>query len=262
MRKLLRCLLGLVACGVLIYAGWNLTDYLRESHESTSLNKSLVEEAVVVKETTPRTHTSETTPATESAEETLPAETAPIAVDFDYLRRTNADVVGWLYSAETPINFPVVQGKNNDYYLYRMLDGNWNSSGTAFLDYRNAGDFSDDNTILYAHNMKNKEKFGTLTNYKEQSYYDEHPVMWLLTPDGDYKLELVAGYVTGATAKIYSFDLDREEVFSQVRKAVDRSTFQSGVVLSEEDRFLTMSTCSYEYDDARYVLIARLLPLA
>ena len=263
MRKLFRFLLGLTACGVLAFATYNLVAYVQESNQSTNLNENLIEEAVAVKDPAPQSSDVDF-PAEQESEantEQLPMETAPIEVDFEVLWETNEDVVGWIYCEDTPINFPIVQAEDNDYYLSRLIDGTWNSSGTLFADYRNAADFSDSNTIIYGHNMKNKGMFGTLSNYKEQSYYDDHPLMWLLTPDGNYKVELIAGYVTSSTSEIYSIGKTEEEVLILAEQSIEKSTFASDFQVSQGDRFVTLSTCSYEYDNARYVLIGRLIPL-
>ena len=263
MRKLFRFLLGLTACGVLAFATYNLVAYVQESNQSTNLNENLIEEAVAVKDPAPQSSNldSITEQESESDTEQLPMETAPIEVDFEVLWETNEDVVGWIYCEDTPINLPIVQAEDNDYYLRRLIDGTWNSSGTLFADYRNAADFSDSNTIIYGHNMKNKGMFGTLSNYKEQSYYDDHPLMWLLTPDGNYKVELIAGYVTSPTSENYSFGQTEEEVFALAEQSIEKSTFTSDFQVLQGDRFVTLSTCSYEYDNARYVLIGRLIPL-
>ncbi len=263
MRKLFRFLLGLTACGVLAFATYNLVAYVQESNQSTNLNENLIEEAVAVKDPAPQSSNldSITEQESESDREQLPMETAPIEVDFEVLWETNEDVVGWIYCEDTPINFPIVQAEDNDYYLRRLIDGTWNSSGTLFADYRNAADFSDSNTIIYGHNMKNKGMFGTLPNYKEQSYYDEHPLMWLLTPDGNCKVELIAGYVTSSTSEIYSIGKTEEEMFALAEQSIEKSTFTSDFQVLQGDRLVTLSTCSYEYDNARYVLIGRLIPL-
>ena len=261
MRKLFRFFLGLAASGALLFSAVHMAAYIRESSASSRLNESLAKEAVVIKESVGPSNNPEFTMKQELNGDPNPTETVPIEVDFDVLLKSNADVIGWIYCEDTPINYPVVQGKDNDYYLSRMIDGTRNSSGTLFADYRNAGDFSDGNTIVYGHNMKNKDMFGTLPNYKKQSYFDEHPVMWLLTPEENYKVELVAGYVTSSTSEIYSFGQTEADVVSQMEQAADQSTFLSGFQVSQGDRFVTLSTCSYEYDNARYVLIGRLKPL-
>lgn len=263
MRKFIRLLLGLAACVVLAYASMELAGYLKESSVSAEMKQSLIQEAVSHKTDSPREDltadtTEETT--TDPTQETTP--TAPISVNFDYLTETNADIIGWLYSEDTPISLPVVQGKDNDYYLHRMVDGNWNSAGTLFVDCRNARDFSDNSTVIYGHNMKNKEMFGTLANYQQQEYYDSHPTLWLLTPDGDYQVQVVAGFVTASNSKVYTFPQSGEEAYAMAQNAMEHSTFSADIQLKQGDRFLCLSTCSYEFDNARYVLVGRLNALS
>ncbi len=261
MRKILRFLIGLAACGALLYGTVNLAAYIQQSKQSVNLNENLIDDAVHLN--APASQSSKAAPLSEQETDAaqIPRETAPIEVDFDVLLEKNEDIVGWLYSEDTPINLPVVQSNDNDYYLRRLIDGTGNNSGTLFVDYRNDRTFSDRNTIIYGHNMKNKEMFGTLPNYKEQSYFDEHPMMWLLTLDGDYKIELVAGYVTPTSSDVYSFEQSEGDVLAMVQQAVEKSTFHTDIEINPGDRFLTLSTCSYEYDNARYVLIGRMIAL-
>ena len=83
------------------------------------------------------------------------ADICPITVDFDALQEINEDVVGWIYIPGTEVNYPVVQGDDNEYYLHRTFEKKDNFTGAIFLDYLCQPDFSSDNTILYGHNMKN-----------------------------------------------------------------------------------------------------------
>lgn len=267
MRGLLRFVFALAACGILLYGGMNLTSYLRESKATTSYQEDLVDQVLEVKPTEsvpvpePRPDAEPEEAESESTEPTLPAETAPVEVDFVTLLETNSDVVGWLYCPDSQINLPLVQGTDNAKYLHTRLDGTGSASGTLFLDYQNAGNFSDVNTVIYGHNMKNGTMFAGLLKYWSEDYYDTHPDMWLLTPGGDYRVELLAGFVTYANAPIYAIDAEPEEVVELVENAMAQSSFRTGAELSPEDRFLTMSTCSYEFDEARYVIIGRLVPL-
>ena len=169
--------------------------------------------------------------------------------------KLNSDVVGWLYCEDTVINYPLVQGPDNNYYLNRMLSKVGNGSGTLFIDYRNARDFSHYNTIIYGHNMKNKTMFGTLPNYRKQEYYDEHPVMYLLTPTQDYKILLFAGYVTPSNSDTYFIAENTEERDLLIEKALSNTTFLSDVEILDTDRIITMSTCVYDFTNARYVVL-------
>lgn len=265
MRKLLRLVLGIIACGVLLYSGYQIYDYISQANASASLTQGLAKDAVVIREPDGGSEDIRSSiPTGEEPgepEETMPPETAPIEVDFEVLQESCADVVAWIYSPDTPINLPIAQSDDNNYYLRRLLDGTWNHSGTLFEDFRCAPDFSDANTIVYGHNMKNDSMFGTLPQYKSQEYYEAHPVMWLLTPDCTYRVDLVAGYVTSTASPIYQFNGTEEETFRLIQQAAAQSLFQSDVEIAQGDCFLTLSTCSYEYDDARFVLIGKLTPL-
>ena len=129
-------------------------------------------------------------------------------------------------------------------------------AGTLFADFRNAGDFSDWNTIIYGHNMKNDSMFGTLTDYKAQAHFDEHPVMYLLTPEQNYKINLSVGFVTQAGSELYDgLNPDEAEKAAFVEDWLKRSDFRSEAELSSGQNLITLSTCSYENSNARYVIV-------
>lgn len=257
-------LLLLLVCltGVLISVV-HIADYWQQTNAVERLNDTLVEQAVApAPQPTEEKTNIPTLPQTE--QETVqasPQETAPITVDFDVLQQENEDIIAWLYCPDTQINYPVVQGEDNEYYLRRLIDGTWNAAGSLFADYRNAGDFSDLHTVIYGHNMQNSSMFGTLPEYCSQAYYDAHPVMYLLTPEQNYKIALVAGYVTSPDAAIYGFEKTAEERDRLLSEALASSAFQTDVTVAEQDRLVTLSTCSYAYEDARFVLMGVLVPI-
>lgn len=197
---------------------------------------------------------------TEGAAQGEPAE-PPISVDFDSLCNRNKDVNGWLYCPDTVLNYPVVQGKDNIKYLQKDLDGKYLASGTLFVDFENGALGEDTNYLIYGHNMKNGTMFGMLTKYKEQSYYDQHPVMYYLTPAGNYKIELVIGVVVQSDDRLYELRQDKTVLLTLINRYREKSTFQSSAPINEEDLIITLSTCSYEFDNARYVLVGKLIPL-
>lgn len=180
-----------------------------------------------------------------------------VEVDFDALQKRNPDVVGWLYCPDTAINYPVVKCEDNDRYLKRDIDGKKSSSGTLFADYRNGDIESCENYVIYGHNMKNGSMFADLTKYKKQSFYDSHPVIYFLTPQGKYTIELYAGAVVEEDSAVYSFGKNDGSFAEFLSDFGKKSTFKSNVTLSENDLFITLSTCSYEYDSARYVVVGK-----
>lgn len=183
---------------------------------------------------------------------------APISVNFDALMDINADVVGWIYSEGTPINYPIVQGKDNDEYLRHTIRGEYNNAGSIFLDYRNASDFSTVFNVIYGHNLYTQEMFGSLLQYKKDGYFQDHSTLWLLTPHGDYKLHVIAGFTLKASSPLYEFDMTEEGIGNFLAQALTKSDFTPPVDDTPIENFMVLSTCSYEYDGARYILVTQM----
>ncbi|MBR3239582.1 MAG: class B sortase [Oscillospiraceae bacterium] len=194
----------------------------------------------------------------------LDDEVSPLNSMYDLPRffKDYPDAVGWIYCPGTPIDNGVVQAKTNDYYLHRFYDGSYSVGGSLFADCGNARDFSDRNTVIYGHHMKDGSKFARITFYRNQSYYDEHPVMYLNTPGMNYRVEIFAAFATDADSEVYTLHFESEaayEAWLQLMK--DNSDFKCNVDVAPTDRVVTLSTCSYEYDDSRYVAIGKLVPI-
>lgn len=190
------------------------------------------------------------------------ADTVPITVDFDALKSVNEEVVGWIYCEGTTINYPVLQGEDDDYYLKHTYDRTENRAGSIFVEALNAPKFADSNTIIYGHHMKNGSMFATLKNWADQEYFEEHPVFWLLTPEQNYRIELISGYITPAVSDTYKvFQGPSQEFTEYLEEAYAKSDFKSDAEWSPNDRFVVLSTCEYVYKDARYVLHGVLVPV-
>lgn len=242
MKKLLVRLFCLVCAAGLVFSLWNIWTILSEYREGDRMYESAASQYV-------------------SSQPEQQAETdlnkVPIQVDFDHLKAQNPDVVGWLYCEGTPINYPVMQGRTNDDYLYTMLDGSYNKAGSLFLDCAADPDFQDSAPVIYGHSMKNDSMFGTLHDFSKQEYYAAHPVMWLLTPEKNWRLDLIAGYIT----------VDTDEVYQQLGSVEALQTYLSGVMrkssfaadttveVNQVERAVFLSTCSYETENSRYILV-------
>lgn len=184
----------------------------------------------------------------------------PITIDFDELRAINPDVVGWIYSEDTPINYPVLQGETNEEYIHHTIEKQYNSSGSIFMDSFNDPALTDYNTVLYGHHMKNGSMFASIRKYSKQEYADEHPVIWYLTPERNYRLTVFAGFVDSPDSEIYRLFLDRIELELYLDKARKRNNFvqsEEAAMLGDSDiaHIMVLSTCDYSYDNARYVLV-------
>lgn len=180
----------------------------------------------------------------------------PMYVDLEYWRGQCKDVVGYIYNPGTAISYPIVRGADNDYYLYRDLYGNHDINGSIMLDYHNPTDFSDGNNLLYGHNMNAGNMFASLCGYKQQSYFDAHPTMYLYTFGQTYRIDLFAGFPCPHDGEIFYTGLSQE----QVVRFKNQSTFVSPVEPSNS-RVLTLVTCSYEHENWRYVVLGNMVPI-
>lgn len=192
----------------------------------------------------------------------LAADICPIEVDFAALQEKNPEIIGWIYCYDSPINYPICQGKDDEYYLSHSYDKKESKSGSIFLEAQNFCDFSDANSILYGHHMKNGSMFATLSCWAEQSYYEEHPYMWLLTPEHTYRIDIFSGYMTDATSDTYSvFRNYGGQMQAYLQQVVANSDFGTDVDVSDtESRFVVLSTCEYSSENARYVLHGKVVP--
>jgi len=262
MKKFIRVLLILLCCCFTVlfaYSSYRLYNIVREykfaEKKYTQLSSQYVSSP---------SDPSSPAEASASGEQSTAAlaERSPIAVNFSLLQEQNSDVVAWLYSPGTPINYPIVHGSDNDHYLNYFIDGSYTGSGTPFIDFLCAGDFTNQNTVIYGHHMQDGSMFASLSKYRNASYYEEHPYMYLNTPTQNYKIEIFAGYLTEADSDSYFFDFSEEsDYLAFLQRMQANSNFPSSVELGPDDRIVTLSTCSYEYFDARYVVQGKLVPI-
>lgn len=250
-RKLPFLLLCTIFLGIAGFSGYKIITISAEYRAGEQVYEEL-QNYVTIETPAP-------TPSVSAApDSTTPPEddsTSHLTVDFEALQAINSDVVAWIYIEGTSINYPVVQGSDNSYYLTRTTNGSYNSAGSIFMDYRNQPDFTDQNTVIYGHYMNNDTMFAALFGYKKQAFFEEHPTFLILTPEQEYRVEIFAGYVASVDDPSWNISFSSQEEYQQwLNAACQRSAFTSGVTPSADDAVVTLSTCSYEFDNARFVL--------
>ena len=186
-------------------------------------------------------------------------------VDWNALKNVNPDVQGWLYQKGTVINYPVVQGTDNDTYLHTRFDKQWSGGGTLFVDCRMEKDFKGFNSIIYGHHMKDGSMFRSIRGYtKEDGYYDKHKTLELATPHGNYHLVGFSAFITKATDEdTYKMTYDEAEKQAYIDRAWERSELpitRDSVDVTKNDRLVTLSTCAYDYEEARYIVMCKMVP--
>lgn len=176
------------------------------------------------------------------------------------MKMVNSDFVGWIYLEDSKIDYPFVQTNNNDYYLYHLFDGRYNKSGCVFMDADNSEDFSDKNTVLYAHHMKNGTMFHDLLYYENQEYYETHKVIHIDTLTDSFELFPIAGiYTNGNTDYIKLVFSGEDDFLDYVSFFTENSTFHGEETISENDQIVLLSTCAYNVEDGRYALLGKLV---
>lgn len=262
MKKVTRVLLFLIFLGLILFAAWKLISIRQEYVVSEKNYQDLASQYAVTVPADTTTQPSGESLSTGEPTETEPKEYAPISVDFDALRQEGEEIIGWIYCEDTVINYPVTHHADNDYYLHRLPNGQYSAGGSIFLECENQPDFSDWNNVLYGHHMMDKSMFGSLSQYRGQEYADEHPILYLLTPEQDYKICVIGGYTTVSTSDSYMIPYDEVGWEKLVRKAVENTEFVPQFTAEPGQKLITLSTCSYEYDEARFVLVGTLIPLS
>ena len=242
----------LVLLGVLVFSAAKIISYFKQQADASQQQQTLEEEY-----TTPVKDDNDPDNTGDNANTEEP-DPDSITVDFDKLIADYPDVVGYIYCANTKIKYVIQHGKGNDYYLVHDSQGNTNNNGSIFIEELNSGSFSDGNTIIYGHNMKTGMMFAGLRYYHtDKNYYAAHPYMYIYTPSQNYKLELFAGFVCEHDDEIYSTSLTQ----AQLEAMAAKSDFKANIGVPT-GKTVTLSTCSYEFADARYVVIGALTPIS
>lgn len=172
------------------------------------------------------------------------------------LSSVNDNYMFWINVKGTNIDYPVVQGEDNDFYLNHGFNKEYLSSGSIFLDYRN--NFNDDfNSVIYGHHMRNRTMFGELMKFKDEEFFRNNKDITITSKDGTYDYEIFAVGVFDADFGYNDVSFSDENEFSNfLNKIMSSSTYKRDIVDSS-DKIITLSTCSYEYDNARTAVFAK-----
>ena len=187
---------------------------------------------------------------------------------YSYLYALNQDLVGWLNIPGTNLDVQVVQGPDNDYYLRRDFYGKSSRYGCPYMDSKNDSKYLDDNTIIYGHHMSDGLIFSNLDKYKTLEGYKESPIIEFNTLYETYYFKVFAAFYINATPAddnnyFFNFmitDFSTDERFSKFTDELKkRSVIDTGITVQPDDKLLTLVTCTYEFNDARFVVVGRMV---
>lgn len=176
------------------------------------------------------------------------------------LQLMNSDIVGWINIPNTLIDYPIVKSLDNEFYLDKSVKKEIAKEGSIFMDYINNSDFSDRNTVLYGHNMAGDTMFGGLRFYRDKSYLDEHPIIKIYTENQVLEYEIFSVYVSKPDyeyrTKIFGDDSEFEAFINRIEEP---SIIESDIDLINIDKVITLSTCAFDFYDARLAVHAKLI---
>lgn len=182
-----------------------------------------------------------------------------INVDFNELKNTNPDTVGWIQVKGTNINYPFVQTTNNEYYLEHSFYKKDNHAGWVFLDYRNSIDTLDRNTILYAHSRVNGTMFGSLKNILKSGWLNnsDNYVVKMSTEKENTLWQVFSVYSIETTNDYIQVIFSDKEYEKLIKTLIERSQYNFNTNITKDDHILTLSTC---YSDSeKLVMHAKLI---
>ena len=195
--------------------------------------------------------------------EVAETELAELPIDFEGLWEINPEIYAWIRIPDTNIDYPILQheGEDQGYYLTRDIYGENSQAGSIYTEHYNRRDFTDPNTLLYGHNMKNGSMFHNVRYFAEREYFDEHEDLYIYVPGKILKYQIITCYEYDDRHILGSFDFSDEEVFAEYLEEImnPRSMYtmvREGVELTTENRIVTLSTCVANKPNNRRLLQA------
>lgn len=171
-------------------------------------------------------------------------------LDWPSLYAENKDIYAWIYIPGTQVDYPVLQSTSDDtYYLNHNIDGSYGKPGCIYTEKINSKDFTNYNTVLYGHNMKNGEMFGCLHDYEDKTFFDENPYVYVYTEEKTYVYEIFAAYTATNAHILNTNDFSTQEGFADyldnvVYNKALTGNFRNDTRVTSDNRIITLSTCT------------------
>ena len=209
--------------------------------------------------------TKETEEMTEKTNEVENKETERM-LKVKELQKENADIVGWLEIENTSINYPVLQGEDNEYYMTHNYKKEKSKNGSIFLNKDYDWNIPSSNLLMYGHNLGNGTMFQELLKYSSENFYKEHPVINFATENEDAEYEIISVFKSRVYYKseqnvfryYYFINANTEEEYNNyVENAKKASIYEIEPTAKYGDQLITLSTCSYHVKDGRFAVVGR-----
>ena len=234
-NKLIWGIILFILIAILIYSSYQIILWIKSNAELKNLEESVFSEVVTEK-----------TEITENGEE------KKVEIDFDQLKQINSEVVGWITIENTNINYPITQAKDNDYYLKRDINKNYSSCGNIFLDCDTKADFTEQNSVIYGHNLKSGGMFANLRKILDGDLGNEVYVK-IYTPEKEFTYQVIAAYVAEPTKEIIKKNFTEKEKEQYINNGIKKSKVKFKYDVKSNNNMITLITC---YGEQRTVVNA------
>lgn len=191
-------------------------------------------------------------------------------LDWNKLHKENEDIYAWITVTDTTVDYPVLQHPtDNTYYLNNNIDGTPGYPGCIYTEDYNAKDFSDKNTVLYGHNLKDKTMFSSLHNYEEENTFSKDQYIYIWTENDVFVYKVFAAYEFNSNHLLLNYDYNNEYVYEQYIKDIFNvkdngygiANIKDDIDVTKEDRIITLSTCTTDHNsDQRFLVVGVLIP--
>lgn len=231
-NKILITLIQIVLIAVIIFSGIKIIEWIKSNKKNKDIMSEIKENVVINNE--------------------MDSNNEEYKIDFAELKQKNSDAIAWIKVNGTDIDFPVVKGTDNSYYLTHNFDKEKNKAGWIFADYRNKFDGTDKNIIIYGHNMKNGSMFASLKDVIKEEWYnnENNKYIALITENENCKYQVFSVYQIETEEYYLQTNISNFKEF--VEKIKGRSKKDFNVDIKETDSILTLSTCA---DNTKYRVV-------
>lgn len=182
-------------------------------------------------------------------------------IDFDKLQSYNKELVAWIYIPNTKIDYPVARHEDEDqtYYLNYDMYGEPSYSGCIFMEKDNKKDFTDNNTVIYGHNMKNGTMFKGLHKFEDRKFFDENKYAYIYLPDRTLVYEIFAAYTSDDVHILSAYNFKDKKVYQKYLDMVTNPRYmgantREGTVVTTDNTIITLSTCVGGQPENRYLV--------
>lgn len=272
-HKLIVYFFSLLIVAVVIAAGFGIFRFVQNKNQNEGMELSTAKVAMSEDEINAlykehKTKEAETEVSTEEISETVESTEDVIEeeyvcdIDFEGLWEVNKDVYAWITVPGTMIDYPILQHpQDNSHYLHYNIDGSYGYPGCVFTENYNSKDFTDPNTAIYGHNMKNGSMFASLHKFEDAEFFEENQDVYIYTPEKEFHYTIFAAYIYDDRHLLLSYDFDNKDVYGAYLDSVFdirdlNAHFREGVEVTADDKIITLVTCISKQPSKRLLVQA------